>query len=412
MNQNTKEFREKIANYFIKMLKEKDLEWKRNWNAISNVPVNATTGKKYKGINRFWLSIKAEEMGSDDCRWATFKQIQSNQNKGWKLKKGSKGVKVEYWQPYDFQKKQPLTWEEYARYSHDQKKMENIGVISKYYTVFNGKDITGLPALEHPKERQIVTDEIVHKISKSMEVPIYHDGGSQAFYRPTTDDIHLPKPGMFLTAYDYDCTALHELSHATGAEKRLNRNIQNRFGDKEYAYEELVAEISSCFMGEHLEIAQTEEHRKNHAAYVQGWIQEIKEKPETLIRAIRDAEQAANFLEFHAGLIAEIEYQDTKKSNREVFSREVDKNSVQDKHAATDQMVKELKKNGFTMTKTIADNVQKLNDLTGKHHSLKDIQSAFQNHSYQNLSQADKILTKLVKDLQMQERVNTMIPER
>ena len=58
------------------------------------------------------------------------------------------------------------------------------------------------------------------------------------------------------------------------------------------AYEELVAEISSCFLSSELPMGQTEEHLQNHKAYVQSWIQGIKEQPDALFRAVKDAEQA------------------------------------------------------------------------------------------------------------------------
>ena len=60
------------------------------------------------------------------------------------------------------------------------------------------------------------------------------------------------------------------------------------------------------------------EHRDNHKAYVQSWIQTIREKPETLIRAIRDAQGAASFMDWKAGLITEKEYETEKAKTFEV----------------------------------------------------------------------------------------------
>src|SRR3546814_14482977 len=41
---------------------------------------------------------------------------------------------------------------------------------------------------------------------------------------------------------------LHELTHATGHAKRLNRDLTNSFGSKDYAREELIAEMGSAFL--------------------------------------------------------------------------------------------------------------------------------------------------------------------
>jgi len=105
-----------------------------------------------------------------------------------------------------------------------------------------------------------------------------------------------------------NATLLHELAHATGHPSRLNRPQGAFFATKQYAYEELVAEISSCFMGAELQIEPTAQHIENHKAYVQGWIEGIKQKPETLVRAIKDAQAAANYMDYTAGLITEQEY--------------------------------------------------------------------------------------------------------
>lgn len=85
MNEKTKEFRQQIAEVFIRSLDEKQLEWKKEWNGMGIYPVNAINNRRYKGVNKFWLAITAMSRGTDDPRWCTFKQIQ---DKGWKLNKG------------------------------------------------------------------------------------------------------------------------------------------------------------------------------------------------------------------------------------------------------------------------------------------------------------------------------------
>lgn len=113
---------------------------------------------------------------------------------------------------------------------------------------------------------------------------------------------------MFHSDYEVNATAFHELAHSTGHPKRLNRNIQNNpFGSEAYAYEELVAEISSCFLG--FNTPQTQEHIDNHKAYIQSWIQAISKKPETLINAIKDADKAADYMEAYAHIISLEEYE-------------------------------------------------------------------------------------------------------
>lgn len=158
-------------------------------------------------------------------------------------------------------------------------------------------------------QNEIQPVELVDTISGSMGVSISYHKSDQAFYRPVEDRIYLPYRQQFHSEYAYASTALHELSHATGSEHRLNRKQGGEFGTEPYAYEELVAEISSCFLSSELPMGQTEEHLQNHKAYVQSWIQGIKEQPDALFRAVKDAEQAAVYLEYHGGLITLEEYQ-------------------------------------------------------------------------------------------------------
>lgn len=153
---------------------------------------------------------------------------------------------------------------------------QRVGLTTRYYTVFNAADIEGIPERKLPEKRNIAVDELIPKISSSMGVEILNDGGDRAFYSPKEDKIHMPKLEYFQDDYSYNSVALHELSHATGAESRLNRSIRNYFGTESYAYEELVAEISSAFMSQNLSVAVDDFQMENHKAYVQGWIKGIR----------------------------------------------------------------------------------------------------------------------------------------
>ena len=105
---------------------------------------------------------------------------------------------------------------------------------------------------------------------------------------------------------------------------RLNRPQGAFFGTEQYAYEELVAEMCSCFMGAELQTEATPQHIDNHKAYVQNWIHAIREKPETLVKAIKDAQAAANYMDYKAGLITEKEYEKACGSVMEVKVRSRD----------------------------------------------------------------------------------------
>ncbi len=394
MNQVTKAFREDLAKRFIASLQEQQVSWKKTWFGIGKGghPVNAVTGRRYSGLNSFSLALEADMRGSEDPRWATFHQIKEA---GWKLNKGAKGMKVEYWQPYDYNNKLPLSWEEY----YNLHGVDGIGVISKYFYVFNGKDITGIPEIPHLENKDVVSDELISKIAEGMKISIFNDGGDRAFYRKSTDTIHLPLEESFESSYDYNVTALHELAHATGASSRLARAMEGSFGTASYAYEELVAEISSSFMSEHLEIQLTDEHFENHKAYIQSWIKLLEKDPNVLVKAIRDASAAANYLEYQGGLISLDEYEKSKLSTMEV------KLEVHTKSSEEWTIEKHIQNCGYSATKEITSMYQELTTELGKKLSLQDICAAYKEHTYATNPRVDSLINSLAVQFQQQELV-------
>ncbi len=130
---------------------------------------------------------------------------------------------------------------------------------------------------------------------------IEEDSNPQAYYRPSADSIHMPnldtfRPTEHSTATEgYYGTLLHELTHWTGAEKRLDRKKGKRFGDQAYAFEELVAELGSAMLCQYLGISVTP--RADHAKYLNIWIQKCKEDHRAIITAASLAAKALGYLE-------------------------------------------------------------------------------------------------------------------
>ena len=359
MNPKTKQFREKVTQTFLNALKSPEMTWKKSWKTIGTPPQNAATGAKYNGVNRLYLMVMCELEGITDRRFATFNQIREN---GWHLKKGSHGLNVEYWMPVNEEHK-AITWGEYRLMMPEEQ--EKCGLRAKYYTVFYAKDIEGLPELPKPERKEgIEQDEIVSKISKNMRVPIRHDGGDRAFYRPSEDSIHMPEKEYFDSDIAYNSVALHELTHATGAPNRLNRIMIGAFGSQPYAFEELVAEISSAFMSENLQSVTDGSMMENHQAYVQNWISVLENNPDVLMKAVKEAERAANYLEYMAELIPEREWQKRNGQAMDVTTGEERERM---------ELKRDIKKAGLKPTEQLVENMSELNRREGRKVGLKEI---------------------------------------
>lgn len=302
-NKKVLDFRKSVTEKFIENLKKDGLAWKQGWDAGSLMPSNGKTGTLYKGLNRLNLILLSKHFGYSDTRWLTFNQIKEA---GYHLEKDSKGAKVEYWYPYDDENKKAITWKEYQDYIKAGRKEEEFSLFSKLYTVFNGDNVKGLPEKVEYFNKDVKPDKIIDELSKNMNVPIIHEADEfSAYYIPSKDEIHLPLPERFFNRNEYNHTALHELAHSTGHENRLNRDIGEVFS-KEYAYEELIAEITSVFMSAYTGIKLVDIDIDNHSAYINGWIEELEKSPDMLVKAVKEAERASDYMEEHIEISKEL----------------------------------------------------------------------------------------------------------
>jgi len=280
-----RDYQKEITDGIIRALEAGTAPWQKPWEAgrIPNMPYNAATNRPYRGGNVLWLMTVAASRGYEDPRWCTYKQAQE---RGWQVRRGEHGTIVVYWKRTETVKeKDPETGQEV------RKEVPLDHPVPFHAVVFNARQIEGIPAIE---PRRLTWDPIdrAEAILGGSGARILHDGGNRAFYRPSTDDIHLPERAAFRDAAGYYDTALHELGHWTGHESRLNRQF-GRHGDPEYAREELRAEISSFFMAAELGLPHDP---TNHASYVASWLKVLRDDKHEIFRAARDAEQITAYL--------------------------------------------------------------------------------------------------------------------
>ena len=314
--------RKALIELVQKNMIENDSLWVPGW-VNTGVPVSAVTGKKYRGINNMNLTLVSMVRGYSDNRWVSYKQMENNDwhfktdEEGKSLGKGS-GVVIEFFELRDRETKKAfdrksldgMTKEEQQEYM-----TRNVYPLRKYYRVFNGDLIDGIPEREKreidPNGINERAENVLSYWSENEAKIIY--GGQSAFYRPSTDEIHLPPKEAFYDMPEFYATALHEVGHSTGHETRLNRDLSGKFGTSDYATEELRAEIASLFLEQDLEIQVSEKHIENNSKYIKAWHDKISEDPNVLFTAIADADKIAKY-------IVEKEHQAAKAKNTEYYS--------------------------------------------------------------------------------------------
>ena len=279
-----------VANQIIESLKAGTAPWLKPWEpgtGNGQVPYNPITGKRYRGINALYLMLNQ----SDDNRWLTYKQAQSMDAQ---VRKGEKGTTIQYWKFHEEQTKhddagKPVL-DEHGKPLKVQVNLERPKVF--YATVFHASQIENMPELI-PKEPDWSLIERAEKLLHNSGATIIHSEADRAFYRLSTDSIHLPPKDQFKSAANYYATALHELGHWSGHSSRLYRDLGHPFGSDAYAKEELRAEIASMLLGSELGIGHDP---SQHTAYIKSWIRVLEDEPLEIFRASADAEKIVNHL--------------------------------------------------------------------------------------------------------------------
>ncbi|HAT8370117.1 TPA: DUF1738 domain-containing protein [Legionella pneumophila] len=279
-----------VANQIIESLKAGTAPWLKPWEpgtGNGQVPYNPITGKRYRGINALYLMLNQ----SDDNRWLTYKQAQSLDAQ---IRKGEKGTTIQYWKFHEEQIKQDAAGkpvlDEQGNPLKVQVNLERPKVF--YATVFHASQIDNMPELI-TKEPDWSLIERAEKLLLNSGATITHSEADRAFYRLSTDSIHLPPKEQFKSAANYYATALHELGHWSGHPSRLDRDLGHPFGSDAYAKEELRAEIASMLLGAELGIGHDP---SQHTAYIKSWIQVLEDEPLEIFRASADAEKIVNHL--------------------------------------------------------------------------------------------------------------------
>lgn len=276
-----------ITEKIIAMLEKGGNHAQKRWTqaAKNGFPRNGKTGEAYKGVNVLLLWAEAMDKSFMSNVWMTYKQAAGM---GAQVRKGEKAVMCCYFEMLKSKEKNASTDEA------DDGKSGSF-LMCKPFWLFNVAQIDGLPesftAVEETKQFNPIDD--AEKLLAASGATINH-GFDSAFYVPSKDQICLPDRERFTTSENYYATALHELTHWTGHESRLNRQFSKRFADDAYAFEELVAELGAAFIVGH--IGFVDATIETHVSYLDGWLKVLKSDKTAIFTAAKQANLAFDFI--------------------------------------------------------------------------------------------------------------------
>ena len=264
-----------VTDQIVAALEAGTRPWTKSWaGGISGLPLRHN-GQPYSGVNILILGLS----GFSNPYWMTFKQAQEY---GGKVRKGSKSTKIVFFKPLKIEDR--VTKEE-----------KNIPLL-RTYNVFNAEQIEGLPERFYPVEEERNQGERIEAAEAffaAQNANLSHEAGT-AFYRPSLDQIVMPAFEKFDDPEAFYSTLSHEFIHWTGHKSRLDRDLKTGFGTKDYAREELVAELGSAFVMHTLGLSA--EPREDHAEYLAEWLKVLKEDKRAIFRASAAAQKACDFL--------------------------------------------------------------------------------------------------------------------
>lgn len=269
-----------VTDRIIAELEKGSIPWKRPWTGVNTGAYNRISNKPYSLLNQILLGRDGE--------WATFKQWT---DLGGHIRKGEKSSFVVFW------KIQP-----YEDINADGEKVVKQISLLRYYNVFHISQVDGVEPKSKPELKEVEPIEAAETIKESYKerehIEIVETVTNKAFYSPALDYINVPCKEQYQNANEFYSTLFHEMVHSTGHKTRLDRFATGEkvaFGSESYSKEELVAELGSAMMLNQIGI-ETPQTFKNSAAYVQNWLQVLRNDNKFIVSAASKAEKAVNFI--------------------------------------------------------------------------------------------------------------------
>jgi antirestriction protein ArdC len=314
----------KFTEQMIQCIKDIKAGWRKSWinTSANGLPMNLS-GRNYNRMNEFFLYLFCE---AKQFKYPVFVTLKGANAMGGHVNKGAESAPVLFWK-IDVKDKvsgRRIDIDEFRKLSRAEQENYDTFPILKYYNVFNIED-TNLDEVQPDKVRKFLdqnfkepelrgtdgmygNDALDQMIEGQKWVcPITCKEQDRAYYSPASDSITLPtkqqfnlggtEDDVYTAGQEFYSTMLHEMTHSTGTESRLNRPKGAVFGDDKYAREELVAELTAALIGHKLGF--NTKVQENNAAYLDGWLKNLGEDPKFLISVLADVNKAAQMIEQH-----------------------------------------------------------------------------------------------------------------
>jgi antirestriction protein ArdC len=207
------------------------------------------------------------------------------QQLGGNVRKGERGTKVYFVKQLQVQDKDA-----------DDSSSTRVVPLMREYTVFNVDQCENLPdsintrkpiRVRNPDTRDELADAFLNSTGADIR-----EGHGEAYYVPSRDFISMPAFAGVKGADHFYNVVFHELTHWSGHKARLDRDLKNRFGSRDYAAEELIAELGAAFLCAEFGF----DGDVRNASYIGTWIELLTADKRAFFTACSQASKAADYL--------------------------------------------------------------------------------------------------------------------
>lgn len=296
-----------VADKIVEQLEKGVIAWCKPWRRVAGASSTGLFGGAINYCSRKEYSLLNQMLLMKEGEWLSFKQIQ---DLGGRIKKGEKASFVVFFKQLVLEdEKEQETQQE----NEGQEKVVRTIPILRYYNVWHIDQTEGIesktqvtepeqtqPEPEAQPELETIAEaeRIIAAYVERAALKFQNDKPSnEAYYSPVTDEVVVPMRQQYEEIAEYYSTTFHELTHSTGAAKRLNRRegMRGMNGNDAYSREELVAEMGAAMLC-NVTGVDCETAFDNSVAYIKGWSRKIKNDPKMFVIAAGQAEKAARYI--------------------------------------------------------------------------------------------------------------------
>ncbi len=197
--QNRASIYERITAEIITAMEKDAGEYRMPWHHDGSPaarPTNVATGVAYRGLNILALWAAAEHAGYSHGLWGTYRCWAKL---GAQVRKGERATLAVFWKRTDG-----------AENGDDEDSGRRPRMFARGFSLFNLTQVENFSAPEAPRLAE--SERIAHAEAfvAALKVPIVI-GGDMAYYRPSTDTVHLPPFERFKDAVSAVGVNVHEI---------------------------------------------------------------------------------------------------------------------------------------------------------------------------------------------------------